>query len=160
MRYAIRLSFVLVICFLVAGSSYAQQIPTGVSIDLDTILNLGRSIGGFLYTLGGIVAVITVISSGMMYLFAGSSQQKIATAKGILKAGIIGTLILFGSGMIISTIRGFATNPFQFFGTGGAVCQGGIRAFQPCVSNFGCPNDQPGTCGGAGQPLCSYSLCY
>lgn len=166
MLYQFRILLIFTVLFFVSFSASAQSIPTGVPLDLYSILDIGKSLGGFLYVLGGILAVITIISSGIMYFFAGSNSQKIATAKGIFKAGIIGALILFSSGVIIFTVEGFATNPLRFFGgggggsgSGGPVCRGGIRAFQPCVSNFACPNEPAGTCGGASQPLCSYSLC-
>lgn len=95
--------------------SHAQSIPTGIAISIDDILKISKNIGGFLFTLGGILAGITIVISGMMYFFAGSDTQKIGTAKGILKGGIVGSLILFGVGSIIGIIKALATNPLQFF---------------------------------------------
>lgn len=115
MIYYSRILFALCVVFLFAGSSYAQTIPTGVAIDLDGILNLARNVGGFLFVLGGILAGITIILSGITYFTAGSNPARAKLAKDILKAGVIGAFILFGSGMIIKTIEGFSGNPFGFF---------------------------------------------
>lgn len=108
--------------------------------------------------LGGIIAGIAVIWSGIVYVTAGSNSTRVQDAKSMLKAAIIGALILFSVGVIISTIRNFASNPNSFFGTG--TCRGGLRSGAGCSANSDCPRDPPGTCGGAGQPLCSFSLCY
>ncbi len=89
--------------------------PTGTAIDLDYIIKFSQSLGGFLLVLGGILAVITLIVSGITYFFAGSSQQTVKTAKDMFKAGIIGSLIIFGAGLIINTVRIFAGDPLKFF---------------------------------------------
>ena len=96
-------------------TSYAQPVPTGVPISLDSILDISKNIGGFLFVLGSILAGITIVVSGIMYFFAGSDSQKITVAKGIFKGGIVGSFILFGVGSIIGIIKALATNPLQFF---------------------------------------------
>ena len=158
----------ILFCLFFAGfASAAPAIPTGRAISLPEILTFAEDIGGFLIALGMIVAMITIIGTGFMYLMSGSNPQRVTTAKNMFKAGIIGALIIFGSGTIITAIRGFVSDPFVFFGGGGggggvtATCQGGLNSGIACVSsNPDCPNEATGTCGGAGQPLCSYSLCY
>ena len=131
MRYFIVVPVVILISFVVIGTSHAQQVPTGVAIDLKSILNIFQSAGGFLYLLGGILAPLTIIVSGIVYFTAGSNPSRTKTAKDILKAGIIGSLILFSSGMIVNTVKGFATDPFKFFGgsttrlPNGSVCSSG-----------------------------------
>ena len=92
-----------------------SQVPAGRAISLDEVILFSQSVGGFLIILGGILAGITIILSGMAYFFAGSNQARVTTAKGILKAGIIGALIIFGAGIIINTIKALATDPLQFF---------------------------------------------
>ena len=65
--------------------------------------------------LGSILAGLAVIMSGIMYLVSGGSSQGIATAKNMLKAGIIGALVIFGAGLIINSVRGLAEDPLKFF---------------------------------------------
>jgi|SRR3989344_2674329 len=146
---------------LLGGIALAvPPIPTGRPIDLTGILTFSEGIADFLYNLGYILAGITIVASGIIYLLAGSSPQKVKTAKDILIAGLIGALILFGAGTIINTVRDFTADPSVFFdggSSGGATCQGGVRVGQSCSSNGDCPNDM--ICGGPGEPLCSYSLC-
>lgn len=132
-----------------AQSSTSIPIPTGTPVTVDNILSLGQSIGGFLMAAGGILAGITIIGTGIMYLSAGSNTQRLTTAKGMLKAGIIGALIIFGAGIIIATVRGFAQNPLQFFGGGGnnslpngSVCSSG----NDCQSRYCNLNLNPPKC--------------
>jgi len=137
--------------FLTAFSSHAQQIPTGRAISIADILTLGQSLWGFLMALGGILAGITIILSGIFYFFAGSNAPKVAAAKGILKGGIIGALIIFSVGVIMATVQNFATDPLQFFGGGGGggtptgycdlsnnICIGGINSGSLCNTNADC----------------------
>jgi len=64
---------------------------------------------------GSILAGIAIIASGIMYLTSGSNTQRLASAKGTLKAGVIGALIIFGAGLIINTVKIFAQDPLKFF---------------------------------------------
>ena len=65
--------------------------------------------------LGGILAGIAVVWAGIAYMTSGSDSTRVKAAKDILKAGIIGAAIIFGSGVIVSTIKALATNPLNFF---------------------------------------------
>lgn len=138
-----------------SGVALAQpiQVPTGRAVTIDELLLIGQSIGGFLMIAGGILAGITIIGTGIMYLSAGSNTQRLTTAKGMFKAGIIGAFIIFGAGVLIGTIKGVATNPLQFFGGGstqgyGCSCVGG---FLNCVPQTGGAYSDPacyGSCPG------------
>lgn len=104
--------------FSLAVSARAQSIPvpTGRPITIEELLTLGEDFGGFLLVAGSILAAIVIIATGIMYMLAGSSQQRLSSAKAMFKAGIIGALVLFSAGVIISTIQNFAENPLFFFG--------------------------------------------
>ncbi len=110
---ALALVFLINAKFVLAQSNV--PIHTGVPIDLGGLLVIGQTLGGFLLVLGGVLAGITLISSGIFYLTSGANTQRITQAKGIFKGGIIGSLIIFGSGLIITTIKNLAENPFGFF---------------------------------------------
>ena len=91
------------------------QVPTGRSIELSEVLTILESLGGFLMIVAGILAGIVIIASGIFYLIAGSDATKVKSARDMLKAGIIGSFIIFGVGLIISVIRLIAEDPLSFF---------------------------------------------
>ena len=148
--------YISLLLLLVPVFVFGQTIPSGVAITADDIIELLMRIGGFLIIAGGILAGITIVGTGIMYMLAGSNQTKVTAAKAMLKAGIIGALILFSSGMIINTIRGFATSPLNFFGGGGGTSpMYGCNSSGSCVQVIGGPysisncNNQ---CSGGGIP--------
>ena len=108
--------YVFFLLFFIPSFSFAQTIPAGVAITPEQILEFMQSIAGFLMIIGGILASITIVVTGIMYMSAGSNTQKVTDAKGMFKAGIIGALIVFATGIIINTIVGFGANPLGFFG--------------------------------------------
>ena len=104
--------------FLWAGSMIAlvqAAVPTGRPVTLPEILTILESSGGFLMIAAGILAGIIIITSGIFYLTAGSDATKVKSARDMLKAGIIGSFIIFGVGLIISTVRLIAEDPLIFF---------------------------------------------
>lgn len=86
--------------------------PAGAS----DLLDIMRSIAGFLIIAGGILAGITIIVAGIMYMAAGSNTTRAASARTIFKNGVIGALILFAAGIIVNTIILLAVNWMSFFG--------------------------------------------
>src|SRR3989344_8570729 len=74
------------------------------------LLDILRSIAGYMIVAGGIMAGIAIIASGVMYMAAGSSQPRLTSAKAIFKNGVIGALILFAAGLIVNTIILLAIN--------------------------------------------------
>ena len=107
--------FLISLLLFSADCALAQGVPAGRAIRIGDIISLANSVGGFLLLLGSILATITIIGTGIMYLTAGSNTQRLTTAKGMLKAGIIGALVVFSAGVIISTVRDFAEDPLQSF---------------------------------------------
>lgn len=106
----------ILICLLFGSFTSAQiQTPTGTPITVPQVLTLTQSLGGFLIAIGAILATLTIIISGILYFFAGTSQPRVAAAKSTLKAGLVGALIIFSVGIMVNLISGFATNPLQFF---------------------------------------------
>jgi hypothetical protein len=111
-------------CLLsLAGVSYAQnqfidqfQIVMGAApASGSEVLDIVRSVAGYLIVLGGIAAGIAIIASGLLYMAAASNTSRLATAKAVFKNGVIGALILFAAGLIVNTIILLAVNWQQFF---------------------------------------------
>ncbi len=113
--YSKAISSALVLTFLSVLTVNAQQAPPGVPISLNDLISISENIGGFLMVIGGILAGIAVVWVGIVYMTSGSDSAKVKGAKDMLKAVLIGALIIFGSGVIINTIKALATNPLQFF---------------------------------------------
>ncbi len=78
----------------------------------NTLIDLAEAIGGFLLLVGATLAGIAIITSGIMYMSAGSNSTRLGTAKAIFKNGVIGALIIFTVGIIITTIANLAIDPF------------------------------------------------
>ena len=91
------------------------SVPEGRPITLPELVDIFENLAGFLMVAGGILAAIVIIGSGIYYLMAGPDSTKVKAARDMLKAGIIGSLIIFGFGTILQTIRFFAEDPLNFF---------------------------------------------
>ena len=91
------------------------QGPQGVPIRLPDLISISENIAGFLMVAGGILAAIVIVVSGIYYLMSGSDSAKVKAARDMLKAGVIGSLIIFGVGVIIQTVKTLAENPVGFF---------------------------------------------
>lgn len=66
----------------------------------------------FLIAVGIILAIITIVVAGVMYLKAGSDPTKVEKAKGWFKNGLIGAFIILGVGVIVWTVYGIVTGQF------------------------------------------------
>ena len=68
---------------------------------LDTLQKLLDAVITFLYYIAGPVAVVMIVASGVLFLFAKGDTGKIKQAKDILLYAIVGlAIILIGSGFI------------------------------------------------------------
>lgn len=96
-------------------SAGAQTIPGGTTITTNQIIDLMQSVAGFLLIVGTVLAGLAVLYSGVIYMLAGSDSSKVKAAKDALKAGLIGSAIIFGVGVILNMVRALARNPLEFF---------------------------------------------
>ncbi len=75
----------------VAGALSLQQIALNVL--------------GFLFSIVGIIAIISMIIGGVIYLTAYGDEKRIDTAKKILTSSILGVVIVFAALIIVNQIR-------------------------------------------------------
>lgn len=102
--------------FLSLGLLLAQaSVPQGRPVTLPELVDIFENLAGFLMVAGGVLAAIVIVGSGIYYLMAGPDSTKVKAARDMLKAGIIGSLIIFGFGTILQTIRFIAEDPLSFF---------------------------------------------
>lgn len=85
--------------------------PAGQGLSSGIIETLLTQLANFLIGAGVIIAIITIVWSGLMYFKAGSDTEA-AKAKGWFKNGLIGAFIILGVGVIIWTVYGLVTGQF------------------------------------------------
>lgn len=93
-------------------------LPPGQPITLELIEYAVSVITDFLLYIAGTVAVFFVVLSGILWTTSGGEPKRLEAAKNMFKAAIIGSVIIFGVGVIVNTIE----NCLQggcFFGGGG-----------------------------------------
>ena len=88
-----------------SGQSYSlPPLPPGTGLTTPRVLGLLIQFANFLIAAGIILAIITIVVSGIMYLKAGGTEANITKAKGWFKNGLIGAFIILAVGVIILTI--------------------------------------------------------
>ena len=65
-----------------------------------TLVNLIKTALGFL----GILAVIVILAGGFQWMLSGGNEEKIARARGMIIAGIIGLVIILASFSIVKFV--------------------------------------------------------
>lgn len=149
----------LLASFLLAKTSFALDVGTN---ELNEAIQLGsddpRKIIARIINVAmmflGIIAVGIIIFAGFKWMSSEGNEEKIAEAKKILKAGIIGLVIIlasWGIAAFVLTRLMSATNNAPGSGSGGGggtlpPCSGPGCSGSPCDSNTLTPGCQPGTC--------------
>lgn len=72
--------------------------------DITTILG---NVLNFLLSIIGVVAIIGLVIAGGMYLTAGGDMRKIALAKRMVVASVIGIIVALGALVIVSQLAAF-----------------------------------------------------
>lgn len=90
---------ILIFSFLISRAGVISDAPN-VSEILYNILN-------FLLQVFGIIAIISLVISGILYLTAAGDEDRIKLAKGGMVYSIIGILVALSGVIIIKTITGF-----------------------------------------------------
>lgn len=84
---------------VVAMAAPPELPPTGYSWDV-----IKTFISGTLYTVGGFVIVVMLLVSGIMFVTAGGSPEKVATARNTLMYAVVGGVVLVIAASIWSII--------------------------------------------------------
>lgn len=82
------------------------QLPAciqGGNCTLDDIVRTGVAFANFLLGLSGAVLLATFVYGGVLYLTAGSSGN-VSKAKDMIKNALIGMILVFGAGLLVTTI--------------------------------------------------------
>jgi len=70
---------------------------------LDDIVQTGVNFANFLFGISGAILLATFVYGGVLYLTAGSAAN-VTKAKDMLKNALIGMILVFGAGLLVSTI--------------------------------------------------------
>ncbi len=82
------------------------ELPACVSTgdcELDDIVKTGVNFANFLFGISGAVLLATFVYGGVLYLIAGKSGD-VAKAKKMIVDALIGMLLVFGAGLLVTTI--------------------------------------------------------
>ena len=104
---------VAILWFTFASFAFAQ-LPPGVPVTFTEVEIIVSRVANFFIFIGVLLAVIAIIISGFMYLKAGDSTDRLTQAKKFFWNAIIGSLIILGVGVILSTVAGVVTRDFFF----------------------------------------------
>lgn len=70
---------------------------------LDDIVQTGVNFANFLFGISGAILLATFVYAGVLYLTAGSGES-VSKAKDMLKNAVIGMILVFGAGLLVSTV--------------------------------------------------------
>jgi type IV secretory pathway VirB2 component (pilin) len=79
----------------------------GVISDAPTFEQIGMNILNFLLSVAGIVAIIALVLSGIMYFFSAGDERKMEVAKKSALYAILGIVLIMGSMVLVRLIGGF-----------------------------------------------------
>jgi len=101
LNYPIIIGVILFIgLFFVATNAEAIDNP----LDADTLAELVEGIANIVAIIGAIIAVIFIILSGAMFVFARGNEEKITKAKSMLIWTVVGTAVLMGAWAIANAV--------------------------------------------------------
>ena len=79
----------------------------GVISDAPTFEQIGMNILNFLLSVAGIIAIIALVLSGIMYFFSAGDERKMEVAKKSALYAILGIVLIMGSMVLVRLIGGF-----------------------------------------------------
>jgi ABC-type sulfate transport system permease subunit len=90
--------------FLVPVFFISDVANAGVITDAPTFQKIGTGILNFLLSIAGIVAIISLVVSGILYFFSFGNETRMETAKKSAKYSVLGIILVSGSMVVIRMI--------------------------------------------------------
>ena len=84
----------------------------GGAVTLSEIEDRITQIARFLIIVGVVLAVIFIVWGGIMYMFAGGADDKVADAQKRIWSGVIGAAVVLAVGVILQTVSGLIARSF------------------------------------------------
>jgi hypothetical protein len=88
------------------GIKFINIAQAGVISDAPKLSNVALNALNFLLSVFGFIAIIGLVVSGIVYLTAGGSEQRIETAKKMTLYSIIGIAVALAAMVIVKQIAG------------------------------------------------------
>jgi hypothetical protein len=79
----------------------------GVITDAPTFQDIGSNVLNFLLSIVGIIAIIALVVSGIMYLISFGDERRMEIAKKSVKYSIIGIVIALGAMVLVKMVGQF-----------------------------------------------------
>ncbi len=159
--FALVLGFVFVARFVFAADFGTEAVNEGLNNSLasgDPRSMIGRIINialGFL----GAIAVLIIIYGGFVWMTSNGEEEKVSSAKKILRNGVIGLIIILCSWAIATFLISRLSGDGGGYGSG---CTNGEVSYCGCGGSMVCYNGSWGSCvgsdcGGIGPTSCDSS---
>lgn len=87
--------------------NFIEIARAGVIDDAPTFAEIGMRVLNFLLSVAGILAVISLVVSGILYFAAGGDEKKMQLAKKAFTFSIYGTVVVLTSLIVITLITSF-----------------------------------------------------
>lgn len=94
--------------FFIIPSAHAQQ-TTGSITNAPTFVEIFTNVMTFLLSIAGLVAIIGIVISGLLYLSAAGNEKNAQLAKKGLLFSIVGIAVVLGALLLVSQISNFFT---------------------------------------------------
>ncbi|MDP2741108.1 MAG: hypothetical protein Q8O66_00250 [bacterium] len=78
-----------------------------VPVDTYTWLQIKALVTGSIYTIGGLAVAVMLLASGVMFVTAGGSPEKVATARNTLLFAVVGGVVLVLALSIWGIVKGW-----------------------------------------------------
>lgn len=130
-------------CVGTTVSPHANPSPTnsgskglpGIDLTIQGVFNIIYHLACWLWSIAMLLLVIFIIISGIRFMYAGDDQTKITNAKTNFKYVILGTIVVMGTFVIISTVAynigaDISFIPFDCTGSSGPTGSGNTHDYQ------------------------------
>lgn len=79
----------------------------GVIENAPTLRQAGINVLNFLLSVAGIIAILALVLSGILYFFAAGDERRMEVAKKTATYAIVGIVLIMGSMVLVRLIGGF-----------------------------------------------------
>ncbi|MEA2088768.1 MAG: hypothetical protein U9O55_02940 [Patescibacteria group bacterium] len=114
MKKIISLVFVSVFLFsmmfsVTLAQNFGMEYATTLGLGTEGLRSMISSVVSILLGFLGILAIIVILVGGFQWMLSGGNEEKVASARGMIIAGVIGLAIVLASFAIVTFVIGAIT---------------------------------------------------